>query len=165
MSTKGFEFTKTDSGTERKAREGLERGIKYNKEKFEQAIMRYWWKVWQDARRLCIEYGIFDTGTLYNTIRIEWNTPMGFGGGPTYEVAFGPDRVEVTGMIRAGGMLINPKTGRIVNYAESVHEGTGKNLAKGPRRFLVDAILMNEGFLEQILRKYTKGLGETVVGD
>jgi len=163
MSTKGFTFTKTDEGTEKKTRRAMKRVVKYNKDEFEKAIMRYWWKVWQDARRLCMEYGAYDTGTLYDTIRIEWN-PAGVGG-PTYEVAVGPDRVEVIGMIRAGGMLINPKTGKIVNYAESVHEGTGKNLAKGPRPFLTDAILMNESFLDQIINKYLNKLGETVESD
>ena len=164
--SKGFELIETDYGTKKKAKKGLGKARKYN-ERFKDAIMRYWWRVWLTARNNIIAMDAYDTGTLFKTVRIEFGKG-GVGsrmGGPTFEVTAGPDRIEVTGLIRAGGMLINPKTGRICNYAESVHDGTGKNIKKGPRPFLTQAVAQNELFLQRILSKFADELCKKVVSD
>lgn len=164
--SQGFVFEETDHGSKKRAKRGIVKARKYNR-RFKDYITRYWWKVWQDARNNLIIMNAYDTGTLYNTVRISFGTGgvdvsgisgAGIVGGPTFEITAGPDRIEVTGMIRAGGMLINPKTGQICNYAESVHDGTGKNVKKGPRPFLTDAIAQNEGYLQSILGKFADRL-------
>lgn len=47
--------------------------------------------------------------------------------------------------------------GTNVEYAFSVHEGTGSNKGKGPRRFLKNAAANHEKYYEEILTKHLKG--------
>lgn len=47
--------------------------------------------------------------------------------------------------------------GTNVEYAYSVHEGTGPNRGKGPRRFLKNAAANHKKYYEEILRKHMSG--------
>jgi len=148
MSMKGFIFTETDAGTKEKAKVSLSRTRRELHQKFMESVKDYWWRVWETARQLCLEYGAVDTGTLYESIRLIWQYEPSGG---LYEVAVSSSGVEMTAMIKVGGQeFINPKTGRACNYAQAVHDGT-KYMAARP--FLTDAIMMNEGYLQAILEK------------
>lgn len=118
---------------------------------FEKLINDWWRRVRDLAKSLCREMGAYDTGTLYNTIRIIYApvTPIGYGA--FYEITAGPMSIDVDRMLVAGGLLINPKTGRICDYAESVHDGTGMNYRKGPREFLTIALEIMEPELMTIM--------------
>ena len=147
MSSKGFIFTETDSGTKEKAKLALGRTHRDLGRKFREAAESYWWKVWETARQLCIEYGAVDTWTLYESIRLVWQYEP-YGG--LYEVGVSSAGVNMYAMIKVGGMeYINPRTGRPVNYAQAVHDGTRYMVA---RPFLTDAIAMNEGYLQAVLQ-------------
>lgn len=146
--TRGFEFTETDSGTKEKTKVALARTYKELDKEFADAMRNYWWKVWNDARRLCLEYGAFDTGALYESIRLLWMVEP-YGG--LFEVGVSSKGVELTAMIKVGGMeYINPRTGKPVNYAQAVHDGTRYMAA---RPFLMDAIMLNESYLQSLLEK------------
>jgi len=69
------------------------------------------------AKQLCP----IDTGTLATSIRIVTQAPTG----GFFEVTKDPlsNKIGVTALITAGGWLVNPKTGRIVDYAQAVHDG------------------------------------------
>ena len=147
MSSKGFQFTETDSGTKEKAKRALGRTHRDLGKKFREAAESYWWKVWETARQLCIEFGAFDTGTLYESIRLIWQYEP-YGG--LYEVGVSSAGVNMYAMIKVGGMeYINPKTGRVCNYAQAVHDGTQYMAA---RPFLTDAIAICEGYLQAVLQ-------------
>jgi len=159
--SEGLVVTESDEGTKEKLKQTIKKDKKEIAESFEQAMENWWEKVWETARNLCIEYGAIDTWTLWNSIRIE--DVLGavggtYMGGPAYEVMAGPEvQAEITKMIVAGGGgFINPKTGKECNYAESVHEGTGKNIEQGPRPFLSDAINQNMAELDAIIAKFLK---------
>ena len=114
---------------------------------FQQALDRYWTKVKDDAQRLCP----VDTGTLRSTIRIRHTLPSG----RFFEVARQPDDLHVTRYIVAGGLRINPKTKRMCDYAQSVHDGhrSPRGYVVG-RPFLTMAIDMNEAYLNQVMDEY-----------
>jgi hypothetical protein len=141
------------SETEQAAIMAIDRMEKHAESHFSQAIDLWWNKVLMRAKQLCIEMGAFDTGTLHDTIRIVAEAPSG----RFFEVMAGPQGViSVDRMIVAGGMLINPKTGNICNYAESVHEGSGKNANIGPRPFLELAVIEYEPELERIMSQFMR---------
>ena len=146
--SKGFEFSETDSGTKEKAKLAVARTSTALNKKFTEALKSYWWKVWETARQLCIAYGAYDTGTLYESIRLIWGFEPSGG---LFEVAVSSEGVEMSAMIKVGGQeFINPRTGRACNYAQAVHDGTRYMMA---RPFLVDAITMCEGYLQEVLDK------------
>lgn len=110
--------------------------------------LRAWWeRVKETAKSLCVGYGAFDTGSLYRTIRIE-RKAISIGGAPTFMVTVSPEHELINSQIVAGGMLINPKTGRIVDYAAAVHDGSMKMPA---RPFLQDAVNIHINELNKIL--------------
>jgi len=149
----GFEMTEDDGGTKEKVGKIIKQDRQAVAENFEQAMDVWWMNVKATAERLCIEYKCVDTWTLFNSIRIEF---IGAGPHGAYAVTgevYGP--IEITRLIVAGGgVYINPKTGRVCDYAESVHDGTGKNIAKGPRPFLTDAIEVERPELRRILTRF-----------
>lgn len=147
---RGFIFTESDAGSKRRAIVALQRTRKDLDLEFRIAAREYWWRVWQTARTLCLQYGAYDTGALYSSIRLLWETEP-YGG--LYEIAISSERgMEVTAMIKVGGMAaINPKTGWYVDYAQAVHDGTRYMTA---RPFLMDAIVLNDPFLQQILQRH-----------
>ena len=150
MSQGFISLTETDYGSKARAKKATEElPLEISKE-CARELELWWQKVLETAKRLCIEYGAFDTFTLYNSIRIE---DLGVITGQYFEkVAQAHDLINK--MIVAGGaQFINPKTHKPCNYAESVHDGTGRNLKKGPRPFLYDAIALNWNEYEQIMNR------------
>lgn len=143
-----FILSETDNGTKRRLRETTRTTSRELNKNFVDAMKDYWYRVWQTARQLCIAYGAFETGTLYESIRLIWEYEPSGG---LYEVAVSSRGVEVMAMIKVGGQeFINPKTGKPVNYAQAVHDGT-RYMAERP--FLMDAVMMNEDYLQEILQK------------
>jgi hypothetical protein len=146
---RGFVITETDSGTKEKARRALSATYKKLDKEFLEAAKEYWYKVWQTARQLCLQYGAYDTGALYNSIQLLWQS-VPYGG--LYEIGVSSRGVEMTSMIKVGGAgFINPKTGKFVDYAQAVHDGTRYMAA---RPFLTDAIVLCEPFLQAVLTKH-----------
>lgn len=146
---RGFVFTETDFGTKRQARLALSATARKLHVEFMKAAREYWIRVWEVARTLCHQYGAFDTGTLYDSIRLIWVTePFS----TPYEVVVSSQGVEMTATIKVGGMgFINPKTGRFIDYAQAVHDGTRYMAA---RPFLTDAIAYCEGYLQELLARH-----------
>lgn len=162
MSQGFFMITETDYGSKAKVKKKIG-GIPIGIDAELREKMAMWWeKVKEHAKQLCLMYGAFDTFTLYDSIRIE-DVSISVGGPPYYEVFIEtPVHKElINSRIVVGGPdFINPKTGRPCNYAESVHDGTGKNINKGPRPFLTDAINANINELYAIVNK---GVRKTVL--
>lgn len=105
-------LTETDFGSKGRAKTAAGRlGPEINK-KTKWRLQAWWFQVKETAKALCP----IDTGTLRMTIRIE---PKGIsvGGAPTFMVTVSPEHELINSQIVAGGMLINPRTGRIVDYA------------------------------------------------
>jgi hypothetical protein len=147
---------KEDFGTEQRAIDATLRVEKHADDNFRNSIIGWWGGVLDTAKQLCIEMGAIDTWTLYNTIRIVREAPAGV----FYEVTVSSDVIVIDRMIVAGGWLVNPKTGNICDYAESVHDGTGMNWKKGPRPFLSLALDMHEPELMRIMNKFMGGQGK-----
>jgi len=93
---RGFTLTETDEKTKETCMRALEKTGKKLDRKFKEAMIIYWQRVYNDARALCP----VDTGTLYSTIRIIIEAPIG----QYYHVVASPQGVQITGMITAGGM-------------------------------------------------------------
>ena len=159
MSQQYIEFNETDFGSKSRAEKATGRVPSEITAQTKWRVRVWWENVLETARILCIQYGCIDTWTLYGSIRIE-DVGVITGGPPLYEVAIGPHVELINSQIVAGGLqFINPKTGNPCNYAESVHEGTGRNLAKGPRRFLADAVDIH---MTELLEIINKGIDRTV---
>jgi len=150
MSDGFIEITETDFGSKGRAKKACdELPIEISKE-CKKDLEMWWETVLETAKRLCIEFGAFDTFTLYNSIRIE-DINIEIGG--YYEkVAWAHDLINKR-IVAGGPDFINPKTGKPCDYAISVHDGTGKNLKKGPRPFLTLAIQMHWAELDMIINK------------
>ena len=145
---RGLVFTESDAGTKEKAKIAYARTNKELAKEFRLACRKYWWQVWETARALCFEMA-YETGALYSSIRILWETEP-YGG--LYEVAVSSQGVEMTAMIKVGGTAaINPKTGWFVDYAQAVHDGT-RYMRERP--FLTLAITQNEAYLQAILQTH-----------
>jgi hypothetical protein len=57
--------------------------------------------------------------------------------------------LHVVALVAGGGGFINPQTGREVDYARHVHDGTSRNLA---RPFLLQAVLLERArYLKEML--------------
>jgi HK97 gp10 family phage protein len=88
-----------------------------------------------DAKELCP----VDTGSLRKSIRVETTRSGG---------------VETVG-VAAGGYIINPKTGRRVDYASFVEYGTSRNRAQP---YLRPAIARNARLLpKEIVKQLFRG--------
>jgi len=148
MSKDGFwGLTETDFGSKGRAKTAAGRlSIEMSKE-IKWRLRGWWYRVKETAKSLCMGYGAFDTGTLYRSIRIE---PKGIsvGGAPTFMVTVSPEHDLIDEQIVAGGIGINPKTGRICDYAAAVHDGTMRMMA---RPFLQDAVNIHINELNKIL--------------
>ena len=137
----------TDSGTKDSTIRALAKTQRELSTEFKQAMKNYWRKVYDLARQLCFEMA-YDTGTLYRSIRLVWDAGGSFG---PYEVVVGSESENITALIRVGGgMFINPKSGRIVDYAAAVHDGT-RYMAERP--FLRYAIELCESYRLSILQR------------
>lgn len=125
--------------------------------------LRVWWeKVLMTAKALCP----IDTGTLSTSGRIETMSGPTEGGalGEFYEKAMGFDNELINSMIVFGGLLINPKTGRICDYAQAVHDGhfTVNGRWIPPRPFIEMAINIHIAELESIIGKSVDKAAEAV---
>ena len=150
------ESIKTKRGKERtlKAIEDTER---VSFEEFEKSFKEYFRVLLERARSHCP----VDTGTLRRTIRLE-DEPKG-GGGLGGKIHGEVERRAGFGKrITAGGMLINPKTGRICDYATFVHDGhyTVKGNFVPARPFLDEALRDADQFLIKCADKYLKKIGQ-----
>lgn len=122
------------------------------KKDFQKAIDDWWKRVRDRAKELCADRA-YDTGTLYNTIRIVYAPVTEIGFGAFYEITATATSITVDRMLVAGGMLINPKTGRLCDYAEIVHDGYPPD-KRAPTYFLTDAIDEMEPELIEIMEKF-----------
>lgn len=160
-----FSLTETDDGTKKKLGDAIDKTMKFNDEKFEQYMDEYWRRVYEDAWRLCpvgtpASTGIKDYvgGSLQNTIEVTDTPPAGIA----FEVTKQPNVQLVSRFIKAGSdVYINPNTGYVVDYAQAVHDGTWR---MPPRPFLMQALQLNEAFLDAIMQKYLKDMGQTFEG-
>jgi len=145
----------SDNGTKKQAYTALAGVHKEIAKEYAKAVAKYWKAVWERARMLCLQYGAYDTGTLFESIRLVWDIHPQFG---LYEVAVSSEGAEATGYIRVGGgTFMNPKTGRVVDYAQVVHDGGPFPRGGGhyqARPFLTDAIDQLEGYRESLMMEH-----------
>jgi len=136
-------LTETDFGSKGRAKTATERLAPEMSKEMKWRLRGWWERVKETARALCP----VDTGTLRMTIRIE---PKGvsIGGAPTFMVVASPEHELINSQIVAGGLLVNPKTGRIVDYAQAVHDGTMRMMS---RPFITDAVNLHINELNKIL--------------
>jgi len=160
-----FSLTETDDGSKKKLGNAIDKTMKFNEEKFEEYMDEYWRRVYEDAWRLCpvgtpASTGIpnYIGGSLRETIAVVDTPPAGIA----FEVVKQPNVQFVSRFIKAGSdVYINPNTGSVIDYAQAVHDGTW---VMPPRPFLMRALDLNEPFLEAIIQKYLKDMGETFQG-
>lgn len=107
----------SDRGSKQRAISAGARVARRGAEVYQREFLHWLSKVVMLAKRYCP----VDTGTLAKTIRIVTKAPTGV----YFEVIRDPlqNKIDVTALITAGGWLVNPKTGRICDYAEAVHDG------------------------------------------
>lgn len=146
MSGGFIQFTETDFGSKGRAKRATEEFPKGITREGKWRLEAWWFQVLQTARALCP----VDTGTLMSTIRIEMKGTSETG---SYEISFVPKSDMLNSEIVAGGMLINPKTGRMCDYAQAVHDGhftrSGKWVPEQP--FLRMAVNLHIHELDKIL--------------
>lgn len=142
----GVAFTETDMGSKGRVKTAFKRLPREITKEARWRLQVWWEKVKETAKALCP----IDTGSLMMTIRIE---PMGVSIGFYYEKAMSPEHELIDAQIVAGGIMVNPKSGRIVDYAQAVHDGHftrgGKYIPEQP--FLRDAVNLHINELHQIL--------------
>lgn len=163
----GFvEFTESDLGSKGRAKKAC-RDFPTRITKEGKWRLKAWWqRVLTTAQMLCMGWA-FDTGTLWGSIRIEENKQ--YDEGFPYEVVFGSKNEMINSQIVAGGTdYLNPKTGRVCDYAQAVHDGhftrSGRWIPEKP--FLRMAIEMHRAELDKILQEcITIGEKQEWVGD
>jgi len=154
---------KDDMGTEVKAIKATYRVEEHAKLNFEDMIENWWYSVMVLAKQLCREMGAYDTGTLHDSIRILYQAPA--GGFFEVFIAITPSRRDITidrGIVAGGGMFINPKTGRIVDYALIVHDGGPTSRGTGyisGRPFMTLAVDMMMPEFDAIMNQFMEGQG------
>mgnify|MGYP001067993433 CR=1 FL=1 len=158
-------FTENDSGSKYRAKKATDDLAPEITKQLKWRLKAWWWNVLQEAKGLCMAWA-FDTGTLWRSIRIEKKTSSLAMGAPTWMVILSPKNKLIDSMIVAGGAeYVNPKTHNGCNYAESVHDGTGRNLSKGERPFLRVAIELHMNELDHIIQEgLTKAINTVWVG-
>lgn len=137
--------------------EATKRAEKISFEEFEKSFKNYFKLLLQLAKRNCP----VDTGTLRASIRLE-NEPKG-GGGLGGKIHGEVERHAGWGKrVVAGGMLINPKTGNICDYATFVHDGhfTRTGSFVPPRPFIDDALREADEYLIKCADKYLAKIGK-----
>lgn len=110
---------------------------------FEESAIEALNKTADDARDRAKELVAVDTGSLKKSIRKERH-------------AWPSGKITYTG-IRAGGYIVNPKTGRKVNYAKYVEYGTSRQRPQPfMRPALVWAMRKTPGYFWKALSKRVK---------
>jgi len=162
-----FQFTETDFGSKGRAKIACQELPKKITQEARWRMRAVWFRVLETAKALCMGYGIFDTGTLYRTIRLEEKGTV-TGEGAPFEVVFTSESELISSEIVAGGLLINPKTGRICDYAQAVHDGhfTRRGNWVPPRPFIRDAVYIHIDELLHVAGQAVDSAVNTVwVGD
>lgn len=142
--------TETDKGSKQRAIRATVETAKVGATASQQEMLRWLNRVVMIAKQLCP----VDTGTLARTIRIVTQAPTG----GFFEVTKDPlsNQIGVTALITAGGWMINPKTGRICDYAQLVHDGGPTSRGAGYRAgipFLTMAIDQSESEYQQMVKR------------
>lgn len=148
MSEQFISITETDNGSKGRAITAADRFPEELSVEAKWKIRVWWEKVLDTARALCP----VDTGTLQTTIRIE-DIDMDFGS--YFEKTFSPQHELINSQIVAGGLLVNPKTGRVCDYAQAVHDGhfTRSGRWMPPVAFIEMAIQIHSPELDYIMSK------------
>jgi len=127
-------------------------------------LAQWWNKVLMDAKTLCLLYKCFDTGALYDSIRVEARDQVGQTTNFEKVIDVNPllDRVLIAG----GPEYINRKTGMGVDYAQAVHDGHNSphGFVAG-RPFLSDAVTYNLTELEKIFSEFGLALDKEWLKD
>jgi len=156
-----FRLIESDEGTKRGAQRALVRVDRTIKRELPRAIDEYWYRVLVSARRNCPVGTPASTrrkgyigGSLRATIEIVDSPPAG----AAFEVVASPESQVISKYIKAGSdTYINPNTGRVVDYAQAVHDGTFR---MPPRPFLTMALAENQAFLDDVLNRMLNKMGK-----
>lgn len=164
MSQDGFfMINETDMGSKARAKKACDE-LPASITKETRWQLRAWWeRVLATARLLCP----IDTGTLMSTIRIQERMAAMTEGYP-FEVVYTPKNEIISSEIVAGGLMVNPKTGRICDYAQAVHDGhfTRSGRWIPPQPFIQDAINIHINELEHIInRALDKSINTVWIGE
>jgi hypothetical protein len=148
MSSGFIVFTETDYGSKGRAKAATEQFPKELSAQAKWRLINWWEKVLATARALCP----IDTATLAMSGRIE---KAGADIGGYFEKAVTPEHELIDSMIVFGGILVNPKTGRICDYAQAVHDGhfTRSGRWIPPRPFIQEAVNIHINELYHIINQ------------
>ena len=147
MSHSFIEFVETDYGSKARAKEATKKLPREITAQARWRLVVWWEQVLATARALCP----VKSGTLQATGRIEETDPSI---GASFEVGMTlEDTNMISKMIVFGGLLINPDTGRICDYAQAVHDGhfTRSGRWIPPNPFIEMAIQIHLQELDTIL--------------
>jgi hypothetical protein len=113
----------TDFGTKTATRRKIDQIVRENPAKFKSMMVRYWYRVKENAIMAITELDAVDTGALRNSIRLIDGGSVGTGiSRGKYEVAR-TDTSLTTFIVAGGGGEINTRKNREVDYAQAVHDG------------------------------------------
>lgn len=163
----GIAIIETDSGTKKKIVKASEKFQLKVTEEIKDKIEDWKMAVYCDAVEKCPKV----TGTLAATIRWE---PSGYigGGGEKVVMPLGGEEGETLfdEVLVAGGLLVNPRTGIICNYAEWVHDGVATPyrgaMKRAPQPFLTDALYSNmDALINILIEAYNEGTQEAWSGE
>jgi hypothetical protein len=158
MSNQFIDITETDYGSKARAKVACQRFPKELTANARWKLVYWWQEVLETARALCP----VDTGTLQATGRITETDPS-IGG--LFEVGMTLENTNIISkMIEFGGLLVNPKSGRICDYAQAVHDGhfTRSGRWMPPNPFIEMAIQIHMQELDTILGKSIDEVANTV---
>jgi len=148
-----IKIQETDLGSKDRARKAIQDIQQHRPLEFNKAMMDYVSSVLRDARRLCPVGTPFSTGikgyiggTLRHSIRLQKPQHIPKGS----HVASRDIALDFY-IIAGGPPFRNPNTGRIVDYAQAVHDGTMK---MAPRPFLATALDMNRAKWDKASKEY-----------
>jgi hypothetical protein len=173
-----------DFGTKGATKRKMEEMKTMVPDKFRKMMTRYWTRVYENVITYMYDEGIYDTGALSASVRIEMSKTIAPGFGFNYEVVR-TDGDASAYIVAGGGGVINPRHKKEVDYAQAVHDGhfvTGKqrrafiktnklrrgmempkiktvDLGTGTgwvpgRPFLDEGINRTEGYLDELLKDY-----------
>jgi len=139
----------TDYGTKDSTRKAIKRILRKKPKKFRDAIEKYIDSVLLDAKNICRQRA-YDTGALHDSIRVERQKDVGGG---SFEA--GRDVFNEFMILAGGAPFINPKTGKVVDYAQAVHDGVPSR-GRPVVPFLTDAVAMNKPTYDRLADEYLK---------
>lgn len=151
-----FKIEEKDFGSKRRAKEAIKRVHRQRVPAIRRNTKAYLRALRDMAKQICTTYGAVRTGRLRESIRIVRKLPS-----QPYTVAYGGRRAQYTGHVVAGGKIIK---GKMVNYAQIVHDGGPSGNRKGyirARPFLKDAYytVRVDKYLDDMVSEITQGWG------